>query len=146
MTTLPALGNVLGWDGSAWVPVVPAGGSGALNDLTDVDDTAVAATGNYVLAYDMGSGSYTVVPLPAPALNDFQMTFDASDWTVGSPNTLVIPQTIHMLPYVAGEIYTVTVTDVTGCQVEVTIQTNLTNGDVTLSSVGTSFDGIVRIF
>lgn len=118
--------------------------SASIANHDDVDVTTNPLSVGDVLVWD----GVNFVPGTAASgsTDDFQVTFDASDWTTGSPNVLTIPQLVHMLPYNAGEIYTVTVADATGCQVEVTVQTNLVNGDVTISSVGPTFDGIIRIF
>ena len=70
-----------------------------------------------------------------------KVSFTTGDWTIGSPNTLVILQSEHGV--VADDTYHVTVYE--GTEI-VSIETSVAaNGDVTLTTSGSVFAGRVRI-
>ena len=73
------------------------------------------------------------------------LTFDAADFVGSDPAVLTIPAAVHNLPYMPGEVYDITVTDDTGCEIGVQKMTNLITGDITITTTGPSFDGIIRI-
>lgn len=114
-----------------------------------VQDTAIAAAEaaivnlqNAVIALQ----DALMLHIASTEPDDFQTTFDATDWAVGDPRTLTIPAGVHGLNHTPGHIFTVDVASPTGRNCEVDYETDILTGDVTLISRGDSFDGIVRIF
>jgi len=110
-------------------------------ELTGPFGTAAAAaeagtTANVALVSD-GAGGWTEKEISCKPHCD---SFTTGDWTPGTPNTLTIPLATHGLPYAAGDVYDVTVTDVAGNILTVCRQT-VTGGDVVITTDGAVFAG-----
>jgi hypothetical protein len=92
----------------------------------------VATFKAFALAEDVASSSH-------------QETFNTGDWNVGSPNTYVVTAATHGIAYSANEVFIVQVYESNGSLVTIDTVVNQTTGDVTLSTVGATFDGRVII-
>ena len=75
-------------------------------------------------------------------------TFLVADWAAGSPNTLTVTQATHGISHTSGGSLNVRVQELIGSvyqNVDVETEINTTTGDVTLKTVGATFDGRVTI-
>ena len=77
--------------------------------------------------------------------SSYQETFTTGDWTTGTPNTYVVTAATHGIPYTANQVFIVQTYEADGSLVTIDTTVNQTTGDVTLSTVGSTFNGRVII-
>lgn len=102
---------------------------------TDVFDT----NGTIIEYIDGGVGSW-FVEQSQTTVDSYMASFTTGDFV---SNQLTITQATHGLPFSAGTIYEVIVTDSNGDVTNVPVNINQTNGTVTLNAAG--FNGIILI-
>ena len=80
---------------------------------------------------------------------EYEAAFVAGDWTAGIPNTLIVTQATHGIPHTLGDSFTVVVQELVGGvyqKVSINSEVNTATGDVTISSMGSAFDGRIFIY
>jgi hypothetical protein len=136
--TLPTIGTAAEIGDIIKISVIGANaltiGSGA---NTKIGYTQQFFDNEICVATCVSATEWLITRITNEAIN-YEATFVITDWVVGTPNTLTIPESTHNL---GQGLKHVTVFDASDNVVVVSTNVNQTSGVVTLSTTGATFDG-----